>query len=147
MGMAQAHAAEADRRDAERAYLALTVTQWFLCPRHPRTRTPAPRTPETAAPPHRRTAEPLIVLVQALLQPIQCPVGRQHLGDAGVGLAALANGRDELAVLQLDAVHRDVDRGHVDRLVLAVDQVVVPGRCRCRCRRCSGRTCRAARRC
>ena len=55
----------------------------------------------------------------------QGAVAGQHLGDAGVGLAVLRDRPEELAVLQLDPVHRHVDVGHVDLLLLAVDQVVV----------------------
>jgi hypothetical protein len=42
-----------------------------------------------------------------------------------VRLAAFADGGDELAVLQLDAVHGHVDLGHVDLFFLAGEQVVV----------------------
>src|SRR5205823_4414047 len=40
-------------------------------------------------------------------------------------LAALADGGDEFAILQLDAVHRHVHLRHVDLLFLAVEEVVV----------------------
>ncbi len=49
----------------------------------------------------------------------------QHLRQAAVGLALLLDGGDELAVLELDAVHGDIDLGDVDLVVLAVAQVVV----------------------
>src|SRR5580692_1346568 len=54
-------------------------------------------------------------------------VARKDLADAGVRLAALADRRDELAVLKLDAVCRYVDLGHVDRLLAPGHQVVVAG--------------------
>ena len=49
------------------------------------------------------------------------------MGDAGVWFAVLADGGDELSILEFDAVHRDVDTRHVDRLVAARDEVVVAG--------------------
>ena len=45
--------------------------------------------------------------------------------DARVRLASLANRREELSILQLDTVHRDIDLRYVDLLVLAVDEIVV----------------------
>ena len=54
-------------------------------------------------------------------------VAGQDLGDAGVRLAAFADYVNELPVLELDAVHRDVDGGHVYRLVVAGEQIVVAG--------------------
>ena len=54
-------------------------------------------------------------------------VAGQHLRRAGIGLAAFADGGEELAVLQLDAVHADRHLADVDLLVLAVEQVVVAG--------------------
>src|SRR5262249_27065190 len=42
---------------------------------------------------------------QLLLQLIQRPIARQYLLDAGVRLAAFADGGKEFAVLQFDAVH------------------------------------------
>ena len=65
------------------------------------------------------------------------------LGDAGVRLALFVDRGEKLAVLQLDAVHRDVHPGDVDLVVLAVQQIVVVGDVTCRCRRCSGKKCRA----
>jgi branched-chain amino acid transport system ATP-binding protein len=44
----------------------------------------------------------------------------QQLGEAGVRLALFPDRGDELAVFELDAVHRDVDLGDVDLVVLAV---------------------------
>jgi hypothetical protein len=64
---------------------------------------------------------------QLLLQIVQHLVAGQHLGHAAVGLAAFADGGEELAVLQLDAVHRHIHLAHVDLFVLAVEQVVVAG--------------------
>src|SRR5439155_5525228 len=49
----------------------------------------------------------------------------QQLREAAVGLAFLLDRGDEFAVLELDAVHRHVDLGHVDLVVLAVGEVVV----------------------
>src|SRR5262245_42486806 len=65
--------------------------------------------------------------VEALLDRIERPHRVQRLVHAGVRLAALADGGEELAVLQLDAVHRHVDMRDVDLVVLAVEQVVVAG--------------------
>src|SRR5690606_14792786 len=50
-----------------------------------------------------------------------------YRGDRAVRLAPFADRRDELAVLQLDAVVRNSDAGKVDRLFLAGDEVVVTG--------------------
>src|SRR5215469_7896287 len=55
----------------------------------------------------------------------QRAVAGQHLGDTGVRFPLLADGCEELAILQLDAIHRDIHVRHVDLLLLAVDQVVV----------------------
>ncbi len=76
---------------------------------------------------------------QLLFQSIQCLHGGQALRHAGVGFALFADGGEELAILQLDAVHRDIHLRHVDGFVLAVEQFVVAGDVTCRCRRCSGR--------
>src|SRR5688500_12904361 len=62
---------------------------------------------------------------KALLQPIERLHRRQYLRDARLRLALLADGCDELAILQLDAVHRHRDLGQVDLLVLAVEEIVV----------------------
>src|SRR5262245_24077675 len=50
----------------------------------------------------------LPLCVQLLLEFVQRAVARQHLRHAGIRFALLADGGEELAVLQLDAVHRDV---------------------------------------
>src|SRR5690606_35597739 len=55
------------------------------------------------------------------------PVTIDYRGDRAVRLAPFADRRDELAVLQLDAVVRNSDAGKVDRLFLAGDEVVVAG--------------------
>src|SRR3990172_11035457 len=60
-----------------------------------------------------------------LFELVQRAVARQYLRRARVGFAALADRGDELPVLQLDAVHRNVDLRDVDFVVLAVEQVVV----------------------
>src|SRR5690606_27216415 len=67
----------------------------------------------------------LLPLVQALLEPVERTHRRQHLGDARVRLALLLDRGDELAVLQLDAVHRHGDARQIDLLVVAVEQIVV----------------------
>src|SRR6185295_16363453 len=59
------------------------------------------------------------------LELVEDAVAGQNLRDAGVGLAALAYCGEELAVLQLDAVHRHVYIRHVDLRLLAVDEIVV----------------------
>src|SRR5205807_7153040 len=48
---------------------------------------------------------------------VQHLVAGQHLGDRSVGLAALLDRGEELAVLQLDAVHGDVDLRSEERRV------------------------------
>src|SRR5690606_7686265 len=68
---------------------------------------------------------PLRSTVQALLQPIERAPRRQHLANAPVRLALLLDRGDELAVLQLDAVHRHGDAGQIDLLVIAVEEVVI----------------------
>ena len=50
-------------------------------------------------------------------QVVEHLVAGEDLGDAGDWFAVLADGGDELSILELDAVHRDVDTRHVDRLV------------------------------
>src|ERR1700735_3794140 len=52
-------------------------------------------------------------------------VARQDLRDAGVGFSALADGGEEFAILQFDAVHTDIDLAHVDLFVLAVEEIIV----------------------
>src|SRR5262245_25897694 len=59
------------------------------------------------------------------LKVVQQFVARQDLCDAGVGLATLANGSKEFAVLQLDAVHRDVDLRNINLLLLPGHEVVI----------------------
>src|SRR6188768_2794267 len=60
-----------------------------------------------------------------LFEFVQRAVAVQHGRDTRIRLAPCANRRKELTVLQLDAVHRDVDVRNVDLLVLAVVQIVV----------------------
>src|ERR1700678_2299259 len=62
---------------------------------------------------------------QLSLQTIQDLHGRQALRDAGIRFAALANGREEFPVLELDAVHRYVHLRDIDVVVLAVQQLIV----------------------
>src|ERR1700683_1330854 len=50
---------------------------------------------------------------------------RQALRHAGIGFALLPDGGEELAILQFDAIHRYIDLGHIDRAVIAVEQIVV----------------------
>src|SRR5580704_13332378 len=59
------------------------------------------------------------------LEVVEYPITGQHLRDTGVGFAALADRGEEFAVLQLDAVHADVDLAHVDLLVLAGEEIIV----------------------
>src|SRR5690606_42058934 len=58
--------------------------------------------------------------VQALLQPIQRAHRGHHLGDARVRLALFPDRGDELAILQLDAVHRHGNARQIDLLIVAV---------------------------
>jgi hypothetical protein len=51
----------------------------------------------------------------------------QELGEAAVRFALLFDRGDEFTVFELDAVHRDVDLGQIDLVVLAVGQIVVIG--------------------
>src|SRR5258708_3871972 len=51
----------------------------------------------------------------------------QHLGKTRIRLALLAYSGDEFAVLELDAVHRHVDLGKIDGVLLAVREIVVIG--------------------
>jgi hypothetical protein len=50
---------------------------------------------------------------------------RQALADAGVGLTSLRDGREELPVLEFDAVGVRRDCGDVDRLAVPVGQFVI----------------------
>src|SRR5215831_19170087 len=67
----------------------------------------------------------LALRVDDLLELAEHAHARQQLRQAGVRLAFLLDRGDELAVLELDAVHGDVDLGDVDLVVLAVAEVVV----------------------
>ena len=69
----------------------------------------------------------LALRIDDLFELAQHPHAGEQLGEAAVRLALLLDGGDELPVLQFDAVHRDVDLGDVDRLVLAVEQVIIAG--------------------
>jgi hypothetical protein len=64
---------------------------------------------------------------QLLLQLMQHLIARQHLGHARIRLTPFADGGEELAVLQLDAVHAHVHLADIDLFFLAVEQVVVTG--------------------
>src|SRR5690606_38150192 len=54
--------------------------------------------------------------LQLLLELVQCAVAWQHLIHTGIRRAPFTNGREELAILQLDAVHRYLHLGDIDRL-------------------------------
>ncbi len=62
---------------------------------------------------------------ELLLQIVQHFVAGQYLRNARIGFAALADGGDEFAVLQLDAVHRHIDIGNVDLFFFAGEQIIV----------------------
>src|SRR5215831_1987731 len=62
---------------------------------------------------------------QGFLELVERTHRRQHLLDAAVRIAFLTNGREELAILQLDAIHRHINLRDVDGIVLAVNQFVV----------------------
>src|SRR5262245_57367548 len=62
---------------------------------------------------------------ELLFEPVEDLHRRQAPGYRRRGLPALAHGAHELAVLVLDAVPGHPQAGQVDRLVLAVDEVVV----------------------
>jgi hypothetical protein len=49
----------------------------------------------------------------------------QALRQAGIRFARFANGGEKFAILQLDAVRRDIDLRHFDGIVLAVQQFIV----------------------
>src|SRR6187401_2918556 len=65
------------------------------------------------------------ISAKALLQPVERLHRGQDLRDARLRLALLLDRRDELAVLQLDAVHRHGHSRQIDLLVLAVEEIVV----------------------
>src|SRR5262245_33324525 len=67
----------------------------------------------------------IAVRFDELLELAEHAHARQQLRQAGVRLALLLDRGDELAVLEFDAVHGDVDLGNVDLVVLAVAEVVV----------------------
>src|SRR3569832_1546110 len=69
---------------------------------------------------------------QLLLQLVKHLVARQHLRHARIRLPPFADRGNELAVLQLDAVHRHIDLRHVDLFFLAVEEIVVARDVRCR---------------
>src|SRR3954465_13101225 len=68
--------------------------------------------------------------IDDLLQPPEHAHAGQQLFEAPIRRALFLDGGDELAVLELDPVHRDVNLGDVDRFVLAVEQIVVAGEVR-----------------
>src|ERR1700704_2437805 len=90
-------------------------------------RSPGPPLPTLRLIPASFSGVRLALRIDDLLELAQDPHAGQHLGEAAVGLALFPDRRDELAVLELDAVHRDVDLRDVDLVVLAVAQVVVEG--------------------
>src|SRR5262252_7884133 len=59
----------------------------------------------------------LALRVDDLLELAEHVHAGQHLGEARVRLALLLDRRNELAILELDAVHRDIDLGDVDLVV------------------------------
>src|SRR5262245_1653962 len=67
----------------------------------------------------------LALRIDDLLELVEHAHARQQLRQAGVRLALLLDRGDEFTVLELDAVHGDVDLGDVDLVVLAVAEVVV----------------------
>src|SRR5262245_56346039 len=67
----------------------------------------------------------LALRIDDLLELAQHVHAGQELLQAPVRLALALDRGDELAILELDAVHRDVDLGDVDLVVLAVGEVVV----------------------
>src|SRR5438270_10442081 len=60
------------------------------------------------------------------LELVEDSVTGKHLPNTRIWLASLANGGDELAVLKLDTVHRDVHLADVDGLFTACRQIIVP---------------------
>src|SRR6267378_5972677 len=75
----------------------------------------------------RDTRASIILGCELLIEPMQRSIARQNRRHARVRFAPRADGRDELPVLQLDAVGRYVDLADVDSFFLAVEQIVVPG--------------------
>src|SRR5205809_147055 len=76
--------------------------------------------------PRRKTLRVRLPLrIDDLLELAEHAHARQQLRQAGVRLALLLDRGDELAVLELDAVHGYVDLRYVDLVVLAVAEVVV----------------------
>src|SRR5258708_14970493 len=76
--------------------------------------------------PRRKTLRVRLALrIDDLLELAEHAHARQQLRQTGVRLALLLDRGDELAVLELDAVHGDVDLGHVDLVVLAVAESVL----------------------
>src|SRR3954447_11416306 len=67
----------------------------------------------------------LALRIDDLLELAEHVHARQHLLKAAVRLALLLDRLDELAVLELDAVHRHVHLRYVDLVVLAVAEIVV----------------------
>src|SRR5262245_18037469 len=67
----------------------------------------------------------LALRIDDLLELTEHPHAGQQLRKGGIRLALLLDRGNEFAVLELDAVHGDVDLGHVDLVVLAVAEVVV----------------------
>src|SRR5271154_3239677 len=65
--------------------------------------------------------------VEDVLEPVEHLHGGVALLNAGVRLALLFDRRKKLAILQLDAVHRNVHVGQINLLVLSVHEVVVVG--------------------
>src|SRR5499427_4164653 len=67
----------------------------------------------------------LAVWVDHLFDPAQDVHARQHLGEACIRLSFFLYGGDEFAILQFDAVHRHIDLGEIDLVLLPVEQIVV----------------------
>src|SRR5215471_8582933 len=67
----------------------------------------------------------LALRIDDLLELAEHAHAGQQLRQTGVWLAFLLDRGDELAVLELDAVHGHVDLGHVDLVVFAVAEIVI----------------------
>src|SRR3954452_24780681 len=67
----------------------------------------------------------LALRVDDLLELAENVHAGKHLLETRVRLALFPDRGDEFAVLELDAVHGDIDLGHVDLVVLAVAEIVV----------------------